>query len=1025
MAKSRARFLAELLGSDGLVKTTTSSLAGADGIIDLGVLPSIPNSKLTNSSITINTSATSLGGSITLTTADVAENTNLYYTNARADARIAAADTDDLSEGSSNLYFTNARADARVALVVDSAPSTLNTLNELAAALGDDANFSTTVTNSIAAKLPLAGGTMTGNVTLEKSANPTFSVTETGAGAVTIQGTGSGGRVYSNSGNKLLLGAGGQNSHLTINTSGNVGIGTIPATHYTGYEALDIGDTLSLMSNNTSTNVSTLTNNGYLNSDASNWVRKVADESTAYEQVSGDHRFKSAASDSAGTAITWSERMRIDSSGNVGIGNISPQKKLTIGSSQGEGIQFTYDGTNNYRSQILTYWTSNTDSRMDFNIARSSGVTPATIMSVGYGENVGIGTTSPVSKLHVKTSVDNSVAQGLVIERSANTDRGYINYNGGGFQFRSTVGDPIVFGETDAEHMRIIPDGNVGIGTNSPYGKLQIEGNTNSWSTAPMIVFSSSSSSANASIRDWAIGPADTSYGYFHINQGATTGASPLATSNVRFTISDTGNVGIGDITPEYKFTVEGSASDDWISRIYNTSTSGGGLLVRTDATAANDKIAFGVYSDSAYKMVVRSDGKVGIGTTSPANQLVVKSGSNCDFEVGSESGGNFIQTYNRTTSAYGYLRFITSGETMRIDASGNVGIGTDSPVTTLDVLNGGNTYTSGLLLRNGTSTSEASSFWHDNQNATTTWIENRYDNAGSAIKFRLRASNAAAGTAMTINGDGNVGIGDITPSETLELTRLGKIGFGMNGNYGARLGYFDDGGGTHGFHIDTKHGGTTTSETTFVVRADSGNVGIGTKTPIAPLHVAGNAVIETGSPDLYFATTAATHYNWRVAAQESVDAAFEIASGTQSAGSNAVADTYTARLVVGASGGLSLPTNTWQNSDVLKKYRLVGPGSTTTVRTINVGTYWTFNARGGCFMFMMHGWQSDSATGMIHWHNNGTSSNVISAAYLNEFHTPTGLSVSVAKGSGDLDIDITLVSTHTNSHGWIFEVWV
>lgn len=48
--------------------------------------------------------------------------------------------------------------------LVDSSPSTLNTLNELASALGDDANFSTTVTNSIATKLPLAGGTMTGDL---------------------------------------------------------------------------------------------------------------------------------------------------------------------------------------------------------------------------------------------------------------------------------------------------------------------------------------------------------------------------------------------------------------------------------------------------------------------------------------------------------------------------------------------------------------------------------------------------------------------------------------------------------------------------------------------------------------------------------------------------------------------------------------------------------------------------------------------------------------------------------------------
>ena len=61
---------------------------------------------------------------------------------------------------------TTAYTDTAVANLVDSAPGALNTLNELAAALGDDANFSTTVTNSIAAKLPLAGGTMSGNLTI-------------------------------------------------------------------------------------------------------------------------------------------------------------------------------------------------------------------------------------------------------------------------------------------------------------------------------------------------------------------------------------------------------------------------------------------------------------------------------------------------------------------------------------------------------------------------------------------------------------------------------------------------------------------------------------------------------------------------------------------------------------------------------------------------------------------------------------------------------------------------------------------
>jgi hypothetical protein len=70
----------------------------------------------------------------TLNTTDVAEGTNLYYTNARADAR----------------------AQLKVDALVAAAPGSLDTLNELAAALGDDANFSTTITNSIATKLATA-----------------------------------------------------------------------------------------------------------------------------------------------------------------------------------------------------------------------------------------------------------------------------------------------------------------------------------------------------------------------------------------------------------------------------------------------------------------------------------------------------------------------------------------------------------------------------------------------------------------------------------------------------------------------------------------------------------------------------------------------------------------------------------------------------------------------------------------------------------------------------------------------------
>jgi len=74
----------------------------------------------------------------------------------------------DLLDGQHGSYYTG-YTDTAIANLIDSSPSTLDTLNELAAALGDDANFSTTVTNSIATKLPKSGGQMTGNITFSGS----------------------------------------------------------------------------------------------------------------------------------------------------------------------------------------------------------------------------------------------------------------------------------------------------------------------------------------------------------------------------------------------------------------------------------------------------------------------------------------------------------------------------------------------------------------------------------------------------------------------------------------------------------------------------------------------------------------------------------------------------------------------------------------------------------------------------------------------------------------------------------------
>ena len=59
---------------------------------------------------------------------------------------------------------TKAYVDSSVNTALDGAPGALDTLNELAAAIGDDANFAGTMTTALAGKLATAGGTMGGNI---------------------------------------------------------------------------------------------------------------------------------------------------------------------------------------------------------------------------------------------------------------------------------------------------------------------------------------------------------------------------------------------------------------------------------------------------------------------------------------------------------------------------------------------------------------------------------------------------------------------------------------------------------------------------------------------------------------------------------------------------------------------------------------------------------------------------------------------------------------------------------------------
>jgi hypothetical protein len=173
----------------------------------------------------------------------------------------------------------------------------------------------------------------------------------------------------------------------------------------------------------------------------------------------------------------------IGAGGNIGIGLDSPGAKLDIASTQANGIVMRFDTSTNYNAWIRPYWNSNTDTRIDFAINRSAGVTPDVIMSVGYGTNVGIGTTAPVAKLHTVTTTAGSTvirADGTsgtlfsVVDDLSDSLMS-VNNSAGLPVFEVFANDRIVGGQYGVNDFVVI-NNKVGIGTNNPSGKLHVSG---------------------------------------------------------------------------------------------------------------------------------------------------------------------------------------------------------------------------------------------------------------------------------------------------------------------------------------------------------------------------------------------------------------------------------------------------------------------------------------------------------------------------------------------------------------------
>ena len=135
------------------------------------------------------------------------------------------ATTQSASDDSTKLA-TTAFVQAAVTSLIDGAPGSLNTLNELAAAINDDSSYATTLTTALATKLPLVGGILTGDTTLANTKKVIFNHSS-GAGAFIKHQSGhfeiisSVGNTYFAAAGTLYLRTNGNTNALTLDTSQN------------------------------------------------------------------------------------------------------------------------------------------------------------------------------------------------------------------------------------------------------------------------------------------------------------------------------------------------------------------------------------------------------------------------------------------------------------------------------------------------------------------------------------------------------------------------------------------------------------------------------------------------------------------------------------------------------------------------------------------------------------------------------------------------------------------------------------
>jgi hypothetical protein len=361
----------------------------------------------------------------------------------------------------------------------------------------------TTVTGTITgAKLIPTGSSVTGNGMYLPAAN-SVGISTNGTNAVYIDSTQNVGIGAISSGAKLAVTgtlsatgtlSGGTSGtgysfsgsapagSLALDSSGNLGLGVTPSAWGSGsYKGFQIGGSLSFMGRSGGSDAYVMSNTYF---DQTNYRYTASLAASRYTQSGGEHQWFNAASGTAGNAITFTQAMTLDSSGNLLVGTAVKQTgtaptfwtNSTTAANGGIGFIPDYEGAGEH---ALTAYSNNATAFKGINIEGSTirfwigaSLSTAEKARIDSSGNLGVGTSSPTSIVNYKTITVNGTTGSLVDVASNGTVGGRIQCDTTypGMALFTLTNNPMVFGTNGTERMRLDSSGNLLVGTTSVLG---------------------------------------------------------------------------------------------------------------------------------------------------------------------------------------------------------------------------------------------------------------------------------------------------------------------------------------------------------------------------------------------------------------------------------------------------------------------------------------------------------------------------------------------------------------------------